>query len=468
MQLNLRVLDPHAALAPDLLLGAFKRLFTPERLDAALASAGVQTRRTRKLPFEIVLWLCIAMSLEADVALTHLVERLTVGLRFLWPDDTTRNAFLPTKSAISQRRYQLRARPLAHLFAAVCQPLATPQTPGAFLGGLRLMAIDGHTEDVPDTPANAACFGRPSTGRGVGAFPQVRVLTLCEVGTHAIVAAGFWPVHTSEHHGARRLLRSVTPGMLVMWDRGLHEYALLEAVQARGAHVLTRLPANIQPELVRRLKDGSRLMKLRHPDPKRQRQGEHQLVRVIEYTFTDPQAPGHGPTYRLVTTLLDPKAFPARTLAGAYHQRWEHELVIDEVDTHQLGQHLLGSPLRSRKPVGVIQELYGVLLAHYAICTLMYEAALREAVAPTQLSFLRSLRIIQDSVWQFQIAAPALWEGLYRRLLDDLVHALLPERQPRAQPRVVKRKMVRFPLKRLEHQHWPQPTRPYWRSLTLI
>src|SRR5207247_1226676 len=131
-------------------------------------------------------------------------------------------------------------------------------------------------------------------------------------------------------------------------------------------------------------------------------------LRLIEYTLTDPQLPGYGTRYRLLTTLLDHQAFPALLLARTYHERWEFELVVDEQDTHQLRQHHPSSPLRSRTPGGVIQELYGLLLAHYLIRTLMHEAALQAEEDPDRLSFTKALRVIQDAVTDFEMAAPAL------------------------------------------------------------
>ncbi len=158
---------------------------------------------------------------------------------------------------------------------------------------------------------------------------------MIECGTHAISDAGFWPYDASERVGGLRLLRSVSPGMLVLWDRGFHDDDMLEAVQQRGAHGLGRWPAQGKPQPVRPLADGSYLAYLTPSADQRRTQGARLLVRIIEYTLTDPALPGYGERYRLVTTLLDSTRAPAYDLAGAYHERWEIEIVIDEVDTHQ-------------------------------------------------------------------------------------------------------------------------------------
>ena len=156
------------------------------------------------------------------------------------------------------------------------------------------------------------------------------------------------------------------------------------------------------------------------------------LDSAISYTITDPNRPGFGETHRLVTTLLDPQPYPALDLVCAYHERWEIEFTIDEMQTHQ---RLAERTLRSRMPVGVIQELYGLLLAHSVIRFLMHQAAVQVDLDPERLSFVRSLRIIQDAVPEFQMVAPEQRPQLYQRLLRDLARKPLPERQPRSNPR---------------------------------
>ena len=191
-------------------------------------------------------------------------------------------------SVFSYRRYQLGPRPLANLFHRVCRPLATPTTTGAFLGGLRLMAIDGTVEAVPDTPANVAVFGRHPGDRGDGAFPQVQAVYLVKCGTHAIVDAGFWPCQTSERIGGFWMLRSLTPDMLIMWDRGFHDFDMFQGVLRRHGHALGRLPAHVNPKHVRNLTDGSYPAYIYPADYHRRKRGEHLLLRIIEYTIRTP------------------------------------------------------------------------------------------------------------------------------------------------------------------------------------
>jgi len=235
MGFRLREIEAESKFSRELDVKAIGRVVPKSEVEAAIATEGVKEKRERKLNMVVVIFLLIAINIYTYISMGAVMRKIAKGLRFIWPNP---DYPVPKDSAISYRRYQLGARPVVALFHQVCQPMATPETQGAFLFGLRLMAIDGTTEDAPDTPENDAAFGRHTGGRGESAFPQVRGVYLVECGTHAIVDAGFWPCHVSEYVGARRMLRSVEPEMLVMWDAGLHDYDMIAEVMQRGSHVL--------------------------------------------------------------------------------------------------------------------------------------------------------------------------------------------------------------------------------------
>jgi len=310
---------------------------------------------------------------------------------------------LPSTAAIVQARQRAGARLLRELFRAVARPIATARTRGAFLGGLRLMAIDGTTLDVADTPENDRAFGRPTSGRGGGAFPQLRVLALIETGTHAICDAVIRPLRSGEVPTALRLLRSVGPGMLLLWDRGFHSYDLVRATLERRAHFLGRTKRSIVRRPTEVLADGSFLARI-YPSPTARRRDGHGIEpRVIEYALDTPAGPGRE-TYRLITSLLDEQAFPAGRVAATYHERWEIETALDEVKVHQWAHP---RPLRSKHPREVVQEVYGLLLAHLAIRTVMHQAALHDGIDPDRLSFTGALRVLRRAIPRAQRTPPA-------------------------------------------------------------
>jgi len=189
------------------------------------------------------------------------------------------------------------------------------------------------------------------------------------------------------------------------------------------------------------------------------------LVRVMEYTLTDPNRPGYGERHRLMTSLLDMEQCPALELVCAYHERWEVELVIDETDNHQ---RLPYRPLRSQKPVAVAQEFYGLLIAHYAVRYVMHDAALQAGIDPDRLSFTNALAEICDSIHEFQMVDSVQHPILYQRLLRDIARHLLPERANRINPRVVRRKIFRYRVKPKEHRQWPQPLQTFREAVALL
>jgi hypothetical protein len=154
--------------------------------------------------------------------------------------------------------------------------------------------------------------------------------------------------------------------------------------------------------------------------------------------------------HRLVTTLLDPVQAPAEELICLYHERWEVELVIDEIKTHQ---RLTPQPLRSKTPDLLYQELYGVVLAHYAVRAWMHESALQADLDPDRLSFTHALHVLDTACYEFAIVASDDQLRLTQRLLADLrdPQSLLPVRRLRFYPRVVKRAFSAFRRKQRWH-----------------
>ena len=264
------------------------------------------------------------------------------------------------------------------------------------------MAIDGVTLDVPDTGDNEAAFGRPCfrTAQG-GAFPQVRVVGLGECGTHAVIAAELGPISTGE-----RELAHTVPGRLRAGDAGhlrprlLRLRLLHRGTRHRRGPTVPSVTASLKLPVLKRLPDDSYLSAItpnRISTPAtlneaRWRTAKQQaiIVRVVEYQITDRDT--NGETYRLITTITNWETALAPDLAAAYHQRWEFEIALDEIETHQIAHSRV---LRSKSPEMVRQEIWGILLAHYAIRALMVEAAHDADIDPDRLSFIRSLRVIR-------------------------------------------------------------------------
>ena len=309
---------------------------------------------------------------------------------------------MANKAAISHARDRLGSEPMALLFDRVAAPLAGADTPGCWLADRRLVAIDGTCLDLADTPANDGHFGRPGVLKGErSAFPQARVVALAECGTHAIFDAVIGPYTTSENALSSQLLTRLCPGMLCLADRGFYSFNAWRIASATGVDLLWRVKDNLRLEVVEDLHDRSWLADVFDSVTGRRRRHPRR-VRVIEYTIKDGREPS-GP-YRLLTTILDPAQVPAAELAGAYAQRWEIETAFDELKTHQRGPR---SVLRSKSPDLVTQEIWGHLCCHFAIRSLMFDAAEHSGHDPDRVSFAAALRVPRRSIAQQSAFPPS-------------------------------------------------------------
>ena len=370
-------------------VGVLTRTFPPALVDEVIAAEARTEQRHRSLPARVMAYFSIGMALHSEGAYEDVLGLLTDGLS--WSSGVA-PVVLPSKSGIFQARQRLGSEPVAALFARVARPLAVESTPGAWLAGRRLMALDGTCLDVADSAENA-WFGRPGVNKGErAAFPQARVVGVVECATHAVVDAEVGAYTTAENTLARALVDRLQPGMVVLADRGFCGFPLWSRAAATGADLLWRAMPNMRPRHVTTLADGTWLAEVR-PSGNAGRHADGLTIRVIDYQIDDGRP--NDETYRLFTTLIDPDEVPAEDLALAYAQRWEIEAVFDELKTHQRGARTV---LRSKSPDLVLQEIWGHLCCHYAIRTLMLEAAHEADVDPDRVSFTAALRIVRRSI----------------------------------------------------------------------
>lgn len=374
-------------------MGVLTRVFPPGVVDAVIAECGRTEKRHRSLPARVVAYFAIGMALHADGSYEDVLALISDGLAWAARDEEP--VRLAGKGAITHARKRLGAEPLEALFRRVAVPLAAPDTPGSFLAGRRLVAIDGTCLDVADTPGNDAHFGRPGVMKGErAAFPQARVVAVAECGSHAVIDAVAGPCSVSESAAAGQLLDRLQPGMLCLADRGFYGFAAWQRAANTGADLCWRVSANLKLPVLEEFTDGSWISEVF--DSKADRKREHGVrVRVIEYAVEDGREPA-GP-YRLITTITDPSDAPAAELAAAYAQRWEIETAFDELKTHQRGPRRV---LRSGSPELVLQEIWGHLCCHYAIRTLMFDAAQAAGRDPDRVSFVTALRVSRRSIAQ--------------------------------------------------------------------
>jgi hypothetical protein len=429
-------------------LAGLEQIISPAEIRQALAATGRVNSRCCRLSHEIVLWVVLAMGLLTDLPIRQVFKHA----RRLRKGEES-----PHRSSLCVARQRLGVAPVRHLFHQVVRPLARPETPGAFYHDLRLMGVDGTIFDVPDSEANARVFARPSAGpRGEGAFPQVRKLSLVELGTHVEVGL----VVRSSAHGEQSMIgglfRHLTPEMLLLWDRGFFSYELWREMTAREVKILARVKSRLILRPIGHLADGSYLAKIYKNASDRGQDRDGIVVRVIRYTLDDPQRVGHGEEHVLITNLLDEDLYPAMELILLYHERWEEELVFDEQKTHQDPRRATKpAQLRSETPAGVIQEVYALSLGHFVIRSLMFEAAATVGLDPDRLSFTGCFQILKCRLPECDGTTPTSFEAWYEGLLWEMQGERTEPRRNRINPRVIKRKMSKWKKKRPEHRRLP-------------
>jgi Insertion element 4 transposase N-terminal/Transposase DDE domain len=440
-------------------LEGLRKIISPETIEQALLETDRGKQRACRLSHRVMVWLVLAMGV-----LTHLpIRQVFKHARRMRLGEKT-----PSRSNLCEARQRLGAEPLRRVFDLVVRPLATPQTPGAFYKGLRPMGIDGTVMDAPDTPANAERFGRSSGGRGDGAFPQVRKVSLVELGTHVEVALAVGGWQDSEQKLVVQLFDRIPADALLLEDRGFFSYDHWKMLDGQGVKLLVRMKSNVILRPFQRLPDGSYLAKIYPSSYHRDKDRDGIVVRVIEYTLDDPQRTGHGEQHRLLTNLFDHEMFPARELACKYHERWEEELVFDEQKTH-LDPRRPGKAahFRSQTPQGVEQELYALSLGHFVVRALMLEAAKEANLDVDRLSFTGCLRILQARLPECDSSTPVGLDEWFHLLQQELADEWIEPRRNRVNPRVVKRKMSKFAKKRPKHRSQPPSQKTFAETVVI-
>ena len=348
-------------------LGVLASWVPRDAVDEAVTAAGKGAKRAGvKLPPHVVAYLVMALALFAGDDYEGAAARLTETLQ-AW-DCWGESWEVPTSVGITQARQRLGSEPMPELFAQVAVPVAGEETQGAFLGPWRLMAIDGFEWDAPATSENTAAFGFTGAHgeEQKAAFPKVRVVTISECGSHAMVAAAVGGVAgkgAGEQVLARQLYPQLHDDWLLIANRNFFSWASWCTAADTGAALLWRAKSTLRLPVPELLPDGSYLPVLINPkinkDPARRllieaaRRGEAleedqgRYARVIDYEVPDRQGNGKAELIALITTITGPRQAPAAVLAQAYHQRWEHETGNQQLKTYLRGP---GRVLRSGSP----------------------------------------------------------------------------------------------------------------------
>ena len=442
-------------------LAGLEAVVSTESIARVLEQTGRADQRACLLSHQVTMWITLAMGLFTD----RPIRQVFKACRRFHGRETS-----PHRSSLCLARQRLGVAPLRALFEDVVRPLASPDVPGGFYKGYRLVAVDGNVLNLPDTPANERAFGRPSGGsRGDGAFPQCRKVSLVELGTHVEFAFIIKPIRCGESTAMQALWRHLPKDSLLLWDRGFFGYPQWKRVLGAGVQVLCRVKQGLILEPIERLSDGSYLAKIYPTWYARQKDRNGIVVRVIRYKLDDPQRTGHDEEHVLMTTLLDPDQHPASELIPLYHERWEEELTFDEQKTHQDPRRATKpANLRSETPAGVVQELYALSISHFVVRAMMFEAAKEAGQDPDRLSFTGCFQILTTRLPECDGTTSTTIAQWYENLLWEMSQEAFEPRRNRINPRVIKQKIAKWPKKRPQHFHPPPLTKTFEESVDMV
>jgi hypothetical protein len=408
-------------------LGELTSYLPFELVDDILEQTRTVQQRLRVLPSRVGVYFVLALGLFPWLGYQRVWTKLTAGLR---GSAVPR----PSEKALRDLRRRLGPAPFKALFEVVAGPLAQPHTPGVRFAGLRTVAFDGcNSLRVPDTDANRSWLGRIKYRMGWAGYPTMSLMALVETGTRAVIGAALGSAGARDEPGlARRLLHLLRPGMLVLLDRAFDSNTLFAEITRTGAMLLCRSKSTRNPIVLEHLPDGSYLSDL-----------DGLAVRVIEADVTMTGADGSrvGDSYRLITTLLDHRRYPAHALIRLYHERWEIEIAYLAL-RHTL---LNGRVLRSGDRPGLEQELWALLTVYQLLRMAMVTAVeTRPGINPDRASFTSALEAARDQITAARGIVPTDPADLRGVIGTAVLDTLLPERRPRFSVRKVKSSHSRY------------------------
>lgn len=366
-------------------------------VEAALASAGHVDRRRRVLTGEATLLVVLGLCLFSGEGYDSVLERVMP----LLGGAAVVGGAVPTGAALSRARSRVGEDPVRHLFEAGAAGGPAPGA-GCFAFGLQLTAFDGTTVELPAEAELVEEFGCP-TG---GPRPLARMVTLVSVGDRRVRAAAVGGYRTSEQELTDRLDGHLAPGTLNLADRNFFSMDRWLRFSATGAQLAWRVKNgknSLPARLIGRLPDGSSLVRLRESDAMRTRRRKETgdphaerlpetVARLVEFdvAVTGDRGQRRSSRIRLLTTLLDHHAYPARELARVYAERWQVEITYLRIKKTLRGA---GTVLRGRSAELVRQEIWAFLIVYNALCDLAAQVAALEGTDPDEISFVAVLRL---------------------------------------------------------------------------
>jgi hypothetical protein len=416
----------------------FASVLKPEWIDEVLKTTDRHTERERKLTAPFTVWLVIAMGFYRNLSIQNVIHRMgnLFGVGSLWSDGKT-----PTSGSDVEARTRLGFRPLRMLAEKSREWILATFSQAMCWKGMLLLALDGTTFKVPDSDENRRRFGLPGSNRSRAAFPQLRALFLVSAKLRFILAGLFAPYRRAEISMALRILPQIPKGSLLLLDKNFNAWLFLLGLLDLGNQFLIRAKDNMHGVVLGVLGAGDRLVRMRIPRALRH---DHPSL-PKDVVAREISVRIKGKPFRFLTSLTNAEDYSAVELVLLYAQRWQEEIALDEIKTHQCPYTTVNRPVifRCKASRRVLQEAYGLVLAYNLVRTLMTQAAVKHQAAPLRISFVDSLERIREAALLMAAAPTRLLPQIFEDLLRSIARCLVPNRR-RENPRVVCVKMSNY------------------------
>lgn len=421
----------------------FSDLLKPERVARALEALGVEFRERVFSPIA-TLWMFLSQALSADHSCQDAVARLLAWrlARGLSPCSTDTSSYC-------EARQRLPLQLIRQLTKDAAENMEQQADEQWLWKGRHVKIVDGSTVTMADTPANQAVYPQSSGQRpGVG-FPIARLLVVFSLSTAAVLDAALASIHgkkTGETTLFRRLFAVLCAGEVLLADRLFASFRELALCLLRGVDVVARQHQSRRTDFRRGRWLGTldHVVTLKRPQFNKARFTRDewnqlpQELRVRELRFEVTQPGFRTKAITLVTTLLDPIAYPAEEIAALYRERWHCEL-----DLRSLKFSLQMGHLRCKTPKMIEKEVWTHLLAYNLIRETAMEAARRHGTLPRRLSFQGAVQLINA----FATYLP-IWPEQRIRLWNEMLAAIatikVGTRPNRIEPRKIKKRKSKY------------------------
>jgi DDE family transposase len=443
--------------------------FIPHKLLSAHCSG--TNSRDRIFSSRVTFWAFLAQVLSPGCPCRESVRKIQAWWQLRSPRLAA--SMSPDTSAYCQARGRLAQSTLEQIHGSLTDRLERNVARPDLWQGREVYMVDGTNLSMPDTPQNQAAYPQPSSQKPGCGFPMMKIVAIFSLASGALLHIARGTLHVHESVLFCQLWKQLKAGSIILSDRGFCSFFAIASLAGQGVDCVMRLhhSRSLDGRRGLRLGPGDRLVIWRKPAQRSKTWPKNDFdllpqtiaLRQIRYSI-------HIPGFRtqqvaLVTTLLDPIAYPAAALAELYLLRWTTELHFREIKTI-----LRLDVLRCLTPKMIHKEVCLHLIAYNMVRVLMQQASHIHNTPLRRLSFKGTLDTLRH--WADVIHAAQNQSRKQASLLCAMLAIIakdqLPLRPNRVEPRARKRRAKNYhlltkPRRQMhvpKHRNRPAPIHP--------